>query len=169
MKKERKKQAGKYFIFGVANTAINYAIFEALALTVFSSENQLWLATLISGVVGIFTGYYLHSHFTWRERSVGKTELVKFFIWNVAMAIIIKPVITLIVEMPKFLYRLAFDICQAIHIPFTYEFVETTGVFVLMTAVVMLINFLVYDRFVFGKKKPDDNREDIEVESVRKS
>jgi len=31
--------------------------------------------------------------------------------------------------------------------------VESTENYVLMTAVVMVINFLVYDRFVFGKAK----------------
>lgn len=169
MKKERAKQAGKYFVFGVLNTLVNYAVYEALALTVFSAGNQLWLATLISGVVGIFTGYYLHSHFTWKERNVGKAELGKFFAWNVALAIAIKPLITLAVEQLKFLYWLAYNICQAIHLPFSYEFVETTGVFVLMTAVVMVINFLVYDRLVFGKKKPEENREEVNVKGIRES
>ena len=169
MKKERKQQAGKYFIFGVVNTLVNYGLYEALALLVFTAENQLWLATLISGVVGIFTGYYLHSRFTWKEREVGKKELGKFFVWNVGLAVAIKPALTWMLEQPKFLYKLAYDICQAIHIPFSYDFVETTGIFVLMTAVVMVINFLVYDRFVFGKKKEEKNREEIEVKSVRKS
>ena len=34
MKQERKKQAGKYFIFGVLNTLIGYGLYEVLALTV---------------------------------------------------------------------------------------------------------------------------------------
>ena len=166
--KARTKQAGKYFVFGVANTVINYAIYEALALMIFSAENQLWLATLISGVIGIFTGYYLHSQFTWKEREVGKKELFKFFVWNVVMAIAIKPLITLIMDVPKVLYHFAYEICQAIHLPFSYEFVETTGIFVLMTAVVMVINFLVYDRFVFGKKKEKKDGEEVKMECIRK-
>ena len=54
---KKAKQAGKYFIFGVLNTAINYGMYEALALLVFTGENQLWIATLISGAISIFVGY----------------------------------------------------------------------------------------------------------------
>ncbi len=155
---EKTKQKGKYLIFGVLNTAINYGMYEALALLVFTAENQLWLATLISGFVSIFVGYYLHSQFTWKDRKVGKTELGKFFIWNVVMNIAIRPALTWFFGLFGFLYKFAYDIFQAIGIGFSYEFVETTGNYVLMTAVVMVINFLVYDRFVFGKSKTEEKK-----------
>ncbi len=170
--KTQTKRAGIYFVFGVANTLIVYAIYEVLALTVFSGENLLPLATLISGAVGILTGYLLHSRFTWKERQVGKTELVKFFIWNVILAVAIKPLLTWFFEFWTFLYQFAFSICEAIGIPFSYEFVESTGIFVMMTAVTMVINFLVYDRFVFGttrKEAKEKNREKVDMKSVRES
>ena len=150
---EKMKQKGRYLIFGVLNTAINYGMYEALALLVFTAENQLWIATLISGAVSIFVGYFLHSKFTWKYREVGKKELGKFFIWNVIMNIAVRPALTWFFGLFGFLYKFAFDICQAIGIGFSYEFVESTGNYVLMTAVVMVINFLVYDKFVFGKTK----------------
>lgn len=157
----KKKQAGKYFIFGVLNTAVSYGIYEVLALTVFRAE-LLPLASLVSGVVGIFTGYYLHSRFTWQGREIGKVVLAKFFIWNAVTSTIIKPALTAFFRLGVFglLYKLAFDICQFIHIPFSYEFVESTGNFVLGTAVIMVINFLVYDRFVFGKKRGGEQGRD---------
>ena len=70
------------------------------------------------------------------------------------MSLAVKPVLTAFFDMKIFdpLYNLAFNICQFLHIPFSYEFVESTGIFVLLTAVVMVINFLVYDKFVFGRK-----------------
>ena len=150
---EKMKQKGRYLIFGVLNTAINYGMYEALALLVFTAENQLWIATLISGAVSIFVGYFLHSKFTWKDREVGKKELGKFFIGNVIMNIAVRPALTWFFGLFGFLYKFAFDICQAIGIGFSYEFVESTGNYVLMTAVVMVINFLVYDKFVFGKTK----------------
>ena len=66
----------------------------------------------------------------------------------------VKPVLTAFFRLPVFfwLYQLAFNICQFMHIPFSFEFVASTGNFVLMTGVTMVVNFLVYDRFVFGKK-----------------
>ncbi|MBQ3294588.1 GtrA family protein [Candidatus Saccharibacteria bacterium] len=150
---EKTKQKGKYLIFGLLNTGINYGMYEALALLVFKEEGQLWIATLISGAISIFVGYFLHSKFTWKDREVGKTQLGKFFIWNVIMNIAVRPALTWFFGLFGFLYKFAFDICQTIGLPFSYEFVETTGNYVLMTAVVMVINFLVYDKFVFGKTK----------------
>ncbi|MBR2586902.1 GtrA family protein [Candidatus Saccharibacteria bacterium] len=153
MATEKTKQKGRYLIFGILNTVINYGMYETLALLIFTAENQLWLATMISGVESIFVGYYLHSQFTWKDRKVGKKELGKFFIWNVIMSIAVRPALTWFFGFFGFLYQFAFNICEAIHIPFSYEFIATTGNYVLMTAVVMVINFLVYDKFVFGETK----------------
>ncbi len=150
---DKTKQKGKYFVFGLLNTVINYGMYEVLALLVFKSENQLWIATLISGAISIFVGYYLHSQFTWKDRKIGKKQLGKFFIWNVVMNIAVRPLLTMLFGLFGFLYKFAFDICQSIGIGFSYEFVESTGNYVLMTAVVMVINYLVYDRFVFGESK----------------
>lgn len=151
---EKSRQKGRYLVFGIANTVINYAMYEALALLVFTGEQQLWLATLISGTVSIFVGYLLHSKFTWKDREVGKKQLAKFFVWNVVMNIAVRPMLTAFFGLTifNFLYKFAFDICQGIGLPFSYEFVESTGNYVLMTVVVMVINFLVYDKFVFGTK-----------------
>ena len=161
---KRAKQAGKYFIFGVLNTLINYGMYEALALLVFTEDNQLWLATLISGAISIFVGYYLHSRFTWKEREVGKKQLFKFFVWNVVMGVGVRPLLTLFFGLFGFLYEFAFNITQSIGLPFSYQFVETTGNYVLMTAVVMVINFLVYDKFVFGDKKEPKEKDEKETE-----
>ena len=163
-----KQRAGRYFIFGVLNTLIGYGIYEVLALTVFSGERLLPFATLVSGVVSVFTGYFLHSRFTWKERKVGKREAGKFLIWNIVNSLATKPVLTAFFDLKLFdsLYKLAFDICSFLHIPFSYEFVESTGIFVLITAVIMVINYLVYDKFVFGRKG-SSSREQEEVKETK--
>ena len=162
-----KKRMIRYFFLGLFNTVIGYAIYEAFALTLFKDE-KLWIATLISGVISVFTGYYIHSHYTWKERKLGKEQAFRFLLWNVITSVAIKPVLTSIFELMNFLYKFAHSIFEAIHIPFSYDFVKSTGVFVLMTAVIMIINYLVYDRFVFWKKKEDKNGEKVEMKSVRK-
>lgn len=156
---EKTKQKGKYLVFGVLNTIINFGMYEALALTLFK-EDKLWIATLISGAISIFVGYFLHSKFTWSDREVGKKQLGKFFIWNVFMNLAVRPALTWAFGFCGFLYKFAFDIAQGIGLNFlSYELVESAGNYVLMTAVVMVINFLVYDKFVFGTKstKKDDS------------
>ena len=168
---KKTKQAEKYFFLGLLNTAIGYAIYEILALTVFRGEGQLQYATLVSGVIGIFTGYYIHSRYTWRERGFGKQQAFRFLIWNVIMGAALKPQFTALFEKPVFLYDFAFDIFQAIHIPFSYDFVRCTGNFVLVTALVMIINFLIYDRFVFVEKrgiKEEEDKDGERSESQRK-
>ncbi len=154
---DKTKQKGKYFVFGVLNTVINFGMYEALALTLFR-DDKLWIATLVSGAVSIFVGYFLHSRFTWRDREVGKKQLGKFFIWNVIMNLAIRPLLTAFFGLFGFVYKFGFDVCQAIGLNFSYEFVASAGNYVLMTAVVMVINFLVYDRFVFGKSKNSEKK-----------
>ncbi|MBQ1393893.1 MAG: hypothetical protein IIY81_10275, partial [Lachnospiraceae bacterium] len=56
------------------------------------------------------------------------------------------------------LYEFAFNIASAINLPFTYEFVLTTGSFALTSIVIMILNFLFYDKFVFGKKKVSNEK-----------
>ena len=150
---DKTKQKGKYLVFGLLNTGINYGMYEALALLVFKEEGQLWIATLISGAISIFVGYFLHSHFTWKDREVGGLQLLKFFIWNVILNLAVRPLLTAFFGLFGFLYEFAFSICQGIGIGFTQEFVTSTGNYVLMTTVTMVINFLVYDKFVFGESK----------------
>ena len=148
------KKAGKYFVCGMANTLIAYVIYEGLALTVFRG-GMLPAAAFVSGAVGICTGYFLHSRFTWKGRKIGKFTIANFLVWNIFMGVAVKPVLTKLFQLKVFggLYLLAFNICQFLHIPFSMEFVETTGNFVLTTAIIMVINYLVYDRLVFGKKR----------------
>ena len=158
-RQSKKKTAGKYLIFGVLNTVIKYGVYEALALLFFSGES-LWVATLISGVVALFVGYYLHSRFTWKDRKVGKKQLGRFFVWNVLLNLAIGPLLTKFFGLFTFLYQFAYNLVQGIGINFEYDFVESTGVFVLMMAVEMIINFLVYDKFVFGESKKEVKKDD---------
>lgn len=180
MSERKKRKFGRYFIFGVLNTAINYGMYEVLALTIFSGDQQLKYATLVSGVVSVFVGYFLHSKFTWKEQGFKTDQAVKFVACNGVMALGIKPLLTLGLEGKWLdpLYDFAHNILQMIPIGLaksimTYDFVKSTGVYVLMTAVVMILNFLVYDRFVFGKKTAKKNhkesRKNEDMEGVREA
>jgi hypothetical protein len=50
------------------------------------------------------------------------------------------------------------------HLPFDYDFVHSTGAFVLTSIVTMILNFLFYDKIVFGKKKEEEKEEKEEEE-----
>lgn len=161
----------KFVGVGVACTIIDYALYSLFAVVIFGgNQNLYWLATIISGTVATFAAYELHSHITWKERDPGKYGIVKFFAWNIFLVIAIRPVLTILFGFLTGLYQFAFMIFDGVGLPFSYDFVESTGVFVLMIAVTMILNFLFYNRIIFGTAKSDeDSREKVDVDSVRKT
>lgn len=73
-----------------------------------------------------------------------------FFVWNGLSALAITPFFTWLFGFTTPIYEFAHGITTALHIPFDYNFVESTGIFCLTTAVTMILNYLFYDKLVFG-------------------
>lgn len=75
-------EAFKFGVVGGINTVINYAVFNALALTVF--RNGQLKATVIATIVATITSYLMNRHWTYRDRpkSALKREYVLFFLFN---------------------------------------------------------------------------------------
>lgn len=75
-------EALKFGVVGGINTVINYAVFNALALTVFS-DGQL-KATVIATIVATITSYLMNRHWTYRDRpkSALRREYALFFLFN---------------------------------------------------------------------------------------
>ncbi|SCE70807.1 GtrA family protein [Micromonospora chokoriensis] len=75
-------EALKFGIVGGINTVINYAVFNALALTVF--VNGQLKATVIATIVATITSYLMNRHWTYRDRpkSAVRREYVLFFLFN---------------------------------------------------------------------------------------
>ncbi|ATO15019.1 GtrA family protein [Micromonospora sp. WMMA2032] len=75
-------EALKFGIVGGINTVINYAVFNALALTVFR-DGQL-KATVIATIVATITSYLMNRHWTYRDRpkSALRREYALFFLFN---------------------------------------------------------------------------------------
>ena len=81
-------EALKFGIVGGINTVINYAVFNALALTVFR-DGQL-KATVIATIVATITSYLMNRHWTYRDRpkSALRREYALFFLFNATGLII---------------------------------------------------------------------------------
>ena len=161
----------KFVGVGITVTLIDYLVYSFVMMVLFGGNTDLvWLGSIISGVAGTIAAYILHSNITWRGRDPGKYGVLKFFGWNILLVAAIRPLLTLFFGLLDGLYEFAFMITDGIGIPFTFEFVESTGIYVLMTAVIMVLNFLFYDRVVFGEVKHKDNgKKKVNVDSVRKS
>ena len=156
------KHATRYFFVGVAITVFNFGTYSLinylfLGINPFNmgndngNSNFLWLSTFISTAVTTIVAYIAHSKITWKERNITKHSIIRFFIWNALLAVAIGPWITQLFSLLTPLYEFAYNITSAIHLPFSYEFVLSTGAFVLTAIVTMILNFLFYDRFVFGE------------------
>ena len=148
------KHATRYFFVGVGITLFNYALFAIISNILIDNNNLLWLSNLIATALTTIVAYIAHSKITWKERHVTKVAIIRFFIWNALLAFLIAPGLTQLFGMLTPLYDFAYNISSALHLPFPYEFILTTGAFALNSIVIMIINFLFYDRFVFQKKKP---------------
>lgn len=147
------KHAARYVFVGITITIFNFVFYSLLANLIINNNDFLWLSSLISTAASIIVAYILHSKITWKERGVTKAAIIKFFIWNILLAIAIGPWLTQLFSLITPLYEFAFNITSAIHLPFSYEFILTTGTFILTSLVIMILNFFFYDRFVFGKPK----------------
>lgn len=147
------QHAVRYLIVGVLVTAFNYALFAILSNLIIKNNNLIWLSNFIATAVTTIVAYFAHSRITWKERKVTKHSIIRFFIWNAMLTVAIAPGFTQLFSLLTPLYEFAYNITSTIHLPFSYEFVLTTGAFVLNSIVIMILNFLFYDKFVFGKKK----------------
>ena len=153
-------RAGRYLIIGIILTIFNFLIYTFLAHVVFNNNELLWIDTIISYTLATFLAYFLHSKITWKERSPGRSGIIKFFGWNFLTALVISPFFTWLFGFITPLYEFAFNISQSIHLPFNYAFIESTGIFCFTTAFTMTLNYIFYDKLVFGKTKIKESKND---------
>lgn len=147
------QHAKRYFVVGLLITVFNYGLYSVIANFIIKNNDFLWASTLISTLITTLVAYFSHSKITWKERHITKTAKYKFFIWNLMFAFAIGPWITQFFSLFTPLYEFAHNISQNIGFGFSYNFIQSTGAFVFTGIVTMIINFLFYDKFVFGKVK----------------
>ncbi len=155
-----KNRVSKFFFVGLTLAIFNYLLYTFFALVIINNSNLLWLSSLISTSVTTVLAYLLHSRITWQERRPTKTGVINFFVWNALLAVVISPFFTWFFGLFTPLYEFALQISESLHLPFNFDFVESTGIFILVNIVVMFLNYFFYDRLVFGQKanpKEDKN------------
>ena len=159
----------KFAGVGIATTIFDYVVYSILVMAFFGGDtSKVAIATIISGTAATFVAYFLHSKITWRERNPGKYGIIKFFLWNVLLVIAIRPALTFVFGLLEGLYQFAFMISDGINLPFSYEFVNSTGIYVLMTIVTMILNYLFYGKIVFGKTNEKEG-EEVDMKRVGES
>ena len=150
---------GKFAIIGIILALFNFVIYTFLARVIFNNNELLWLDSIISYALATVLAYILHSKITWKERPVTSKGIIMFFIWNGITAIAISPLCTWVFAQLKPFYEFLHNISNFIHLPFDYNFIESTTVFILVNVVTMVLNYLFYDRLVFGSVKPGKQKQ----------
>ncbi|MDO4742207.1 MAG: glycosyltransferase [Candidatus Saccharibacteria bacterium] len=148
-----KNRTSKFIIIGTILALFNFLIYTFLAHIVFNNNDLLWLDSMISYVLATFLAYLLHSRVTWRERSPTKKGIFMFFLWNFLTALIISPLFTWLFGFLTPLYEFTHHLINFLPLSLEYDFVESTGIFVLTTLVTMILNYLFYDKLVFGSSQ----------------
>ena len=116
------------------------------------NNDLIWLSNFIATAVTAIVAYFAHLKITWREREVTRADIVRFFVWNGIIAFLISPLITQLFSLITPLYESIYGVTLAMNLPISYEFVLTTGAFILNAIVILVLNFLFYDKFVFKVK-----------------
>ncbi len=147
------KKTNRYLIVGIILSVFNYGLYIIIASFIDNPKN-LWLSSLIANTFTTILAFILHSHITWKKKNITIIAKVKFFIWNIITAQLIGPFLIQVFSLITPIYEFAYNISAAIHLPFDYSFIQATGTFVFTSVITMTINYLFYDKFVFGEPKP---------------
>lgn len=140
---------------GGVNTLMDFAFYTLLTMTLFKDGHNIALAGFISGTVALFFAFMTHSLITWRGSHISHRTFLKFFLFTGFGMWVIRPLLLTIFIHFTGLYQFVYNLLHDLHIPLSYNFVANTGAFCFMVLIVLLYNYLVYDRYVFTSKQSD--------------
>ena len=156
------KRVGVFAIIGIILALFNFIIYTFLARVVMNTNELLWLDSIIAYILATILAYFLHSKITWKERYPGKSGIVKFFVWGIIVGVIVSPFFTWLFQLIAPLYKAIFNLSISLNLPLDYNFIESTSIFILTTCVTMILNYLFYDKLVFGSTKDAPVNAEIE-------
>ncbi len=141
------KRPAIFLAVGIGNTLLDFGFYSLLALTIF--KDSLVTAGLVSGTVALLIAFTTHSLITWRGRHIKRSTIIKFFAFTGFGMWVIRPVLLVLFSKLDWLYGGVFGIFQSLGLSLSPEFVANTGAFGFMIIIVLIYNYLTYDRFVF--------------------
>lgn len=153
MTQKKDKRPLIFLAVGICNTLLDFLFYTLLTQIVFAQASQIGLAGIISGTFALLCAFATHNFITWRERPTDRKTVLRFFAFTGFGMWFLRPILLSIFIRLKPLYIWAQEILQHIHIDLGYEFIAHTGAFGFMVIVVLVYNYLVYDRYVFLDKK----------------
>lgn len=143
-----------FLAVGILNTLLDFLFYTFLTSVIFDNQH-IALAGLLSGTFALVCAFLTHGLITWRGAHLTRKTLLKFFLFTGFGMWVIRPLLlTLFIKLDG-LYDWAHSLTDAVGLPFSQAFVANTGAFGLMLAIILVYNYLTYERFVFNKAKPE--------------
>ncbi|MCL2444884.1 GtrA family protein [Candidatus Saccharibacteria bacterium] len=144
---------------GVGLTLFDYITYILLTTFVLANlSNSHSIAVAISGTLATIAAYIAHRHITWRDRHITRLTIVKFLIVNIFAVLILRPFSAILFAEFTPLYQFAYNISSALSLPFTHEFIISTGIFGFATLTMLVFHYFAYSHFVFPKSSEKPKR-----------
>lgn len=160
----KRKRPALFLLVGILNTSIDYLFYTFLTQIIFTSGQSLALVGILSGTVALIAAFATHSLITWRGRKITRLTLIKFILFTGFGMWALRPTLLVLFFNLQGLYQWVHSISQTLHLPFSYDFIANTGAFGFMVVVLLIYNYLTYDRFVFNTKVNDiDHKNHLEL------
>ena len=160
----------KYIGVGVTATVIDFGVYTLMMIIFQQNPNLRQVAQMIAGVFSTISAYLMHSRITWKARDPGRKGVAMFFLWNALTVLVTRNFLFWVFGLCTGLYQFAY---MFLSWGFSYAFVESTGVYALMTIVTMTLNYLVYDNLVFSSDSSSHaetkGNEQVDMKSVRQT
>ena len=140
---------------GIVNTLLDFGFYTLLTGVFFEQESQIAIAGLISGTFALLIAFLTHGLITWRGAHLSRQALIRFFIFTGFGMWVIRPLLLSLFIKLSGVYRAADQLLDKVGVNFSYDFVANTGAFGLMLAILLVYNYVVYERYVFTKSTTD--------------
>lgn len=160
-KKVKNKRPYLFLGVGIFNTIIDFAFYTFLMLTFFKNGNII-LVGIISGTFALGCAFATHSLVTWRGSKINHITLLKFVLFTGFGMWVLRPFLLHFFAGLSSIYSWAYDISAQSGLPFNHDFIASTGAFGFMAVIILIYNYLTYDRFVFSKKTKQTTYTDLE-------
>lgn len=154
-----------FLLIGILGTALDFIIFSVFNLLIFQPPQtltpSLWqnplfttaLSSIIAGLIATLVNFYLHSHFTWQSRRSDRRTLLGFLAWNATVVFLLRPLLITALSLLAPIYHLAYTLSAFLRLPFSQNFITSTGIYGFMTIITMTLNFFIYERLIFRAPK----------------
>ncbi len=150
------KRPAIFLLVGIVNTLIDYLFYTFLTQVMFKHESSIALAGIISGTVALAMAFTTHSFITWRGKDISRRTVIKFIMITGLGMWILRPVLLVFFLNFYGLYNLVYLLAESLQIPLQYSFIANTGAFGFMAIILLMYNYLTYDRFVYKDKFATD-------------